>query len=113
MDGTAVRNTAIKIDAPTNRKLFLILGPITLVIIILILIAVLVMFFTRTLLFQKWKHPPAPSAKQASSYCPNGCPEADTGLPKNHGTVPDGISSKINGNLDALKPNAQSFWSAV
>ena len=98
---------------PGTRKFFIWVGVITLVIIILIIIAVVVMYATRSLIFKPYKAKLPPDVKMATKdmnkslnkstqayYCPNGCPEDDTGLPANYGALTASLASFISNNFN-------------
>jgi hypothetical protein len=95
-----------------TRKYLIWVGVITLTIIILILIAVVVMYATRSLIFKPYKAKIPPDVKMATKdmnksltkstqayYCPNGCPEDDTGKPANYGLINSSLFANINNQL--------------
>jgi hypothetical protein len=98
---------------PGTRKFFIWVGVSTLVIIILILIAVVVMYATRSLIFAPYKAK-LPSDVQTATrnmtksltkstkayYCPNGCPEDDTGKPANFGLINSSLFSYLTNTLN-------------
>jgi hypothetical protein len=107
---------------PGTKKFFIWSGVITIGIIILIIVLDVVFYSTRKFIFSPYK-PQVPdtvknSAKTLSKavnpktyYCPNGCPEDETGVPANYGTLNSTIQSYITNNLNsyqATNPAKQS-----
>lgn len=106
---------------PGTRKFFIWVGVSTLVIIVLILIAVIVMYATRSLIFAPYKAKLPADVQTATRnigksltrstkayYCPNGCPEDDTGKPANYGFINSSLFSYLTNTLNiygASKPS--------
>jgi hypothetical protein len=106
---------------PGTRKFLIWVGVITLVIIILILIAVVVMYATRSLIFKPYKAKIPPDVKMATKdmnksltkttqayYCPNGCPEDDTGKPANYGLINTSLFANITNKLTQYSASSPS-----
>jgi hypothetical protein len=109
---------------PGTKKFFIWSGVITLGIIVLIIVLDIVFYTTRKFIFSPYK-PKVPDTVKNSSktltktinpkpyYCPNGCPEDDTGVPANAGTLNTAIQSYITNNLNtyqASNPSRSSDW---
>lgn len=101
---------------PGTKKFFIWTGVITIGIIILIIVLDIVFYVTRIVLFSPYK-PKVPDTQKTASktlsktinpktyYCPNGCPEDDTGVPANAGQLNSAISSYITNNLTSYRGN--------
>ena len=101
---------------PGTKKFFIWTGVITIGIIILIIVLDIVFYTTRIVLFSPYK-PKVPDVQKTASktlsktinpktyYCPNGCPEDDTGKPANYGQLNSAISSYITNNLTSYRSN--------
>ena len=104
---------------PGTKKYFIWTGVITLAIVIIIIVLDIVFYTTRTVLFSPYK-PKVPDSVQNSSktlsktinpkpyYCPNGCPDNETGKPANFGTLNPVIQNYITKNLTMYKGNSPS-----
>jgi hypothetical protein len=102
---------------PGTKKYFIWTGVITLAIVILIIVLDIVFYTTRKFIFSPYKAK-VPDTVQNSSktlsktinpkpyYCPNGCPEDDTGKPANFGQLNSTIQSFITTNLTTYKSNS-------
>jgi hypothetical protein len=109
---------------PGTKKFFIWSGVITLGIIILIIVLDIVFYTTRKFIFSPYKPQVPDTVKNASKtlsktinpktyYCPNGCPEDETGVPANYGTLNTAIQTYITNNLttyQSTNPKTSSDW---
>lgn len=111
----------------STRKFTIVATIVTIVLILIIVGLDLFFYFTRKFIFAPYK-PSIPdtqlnqtksSSKALTSnlntyYCPNGCPDPETGVPKDSGTLNSAILNTLSSNFNNyLAGDSTTDWNAI